>query len=1079
MGKTRVTTALTCVLVLLTAMALVFALCACGKRHSNPPAFTIAPVPQTLSDITRRINALPVPDGVSPELFLELKVALKDSLAMRDAAGVSFIRLPVTGDENIVDDLDYREDGLGGWELTWHYKNVGDYDQNGSVGISDITPIAMYYKQPATPPTTIAADGDNSGTVDIADITPLAIHFNYEAAHYSVRSSDTQSGAYTNEVGQVVVVESTADSTGFLRFNFTLPTTESMWYRVVPLNSASSEGVPSTPVFFQVPGDATNIISVTPTQGVEGADITFSAAVTGTEPLIFDWDFGGGATPDTSTLRSPQVQLGAIGNYNASLAVTNDYGADDYSFMLSVTEPPPANRIDITATKTTINIGETTTVLVSAEDMEYSFAALGSAVTGYDLNVVEPDWPTFNIGGFGGGCWDKDGIWAEGFGDMMDFLSPQFFFQYMDVGWVYHTHPVNSYLNSVEVNVTPLSGFIPERSGGDLCNFEFTGNGGGMTVLYFVSEKNPGAADPQKLTFYYDDALERHLYELGDPLVINVNPLAAEPPQVTWLHPQYAETGTDQTFSAGISGSPPFSLTWTFGIGATPSYYEGPLPVVTMGEPGQYEGSLTVDGAEGTVDHDFTYFVTTPDYDEVENNDDSTEANPLPPFPVNGFRGNVGSGGYDGDDDDYYTFYAESGEYFDVYVSAPVGGENLTVELLDSSQAVLATAPGETEALSLSWLMLSDSDYFIRVGTSGAGAADYAFNAHLEVLSPWPTSLVPADSGGSHEVALANVQGRPCIAFRAGSETASDLYFARNEFANGMGTWTVSLLPLGMTYRSGLEIAEVDDRPAIACVSSDGPVHFIINQSSDGTGGWDSYRVSATGSDCSGVFMGFVQNHPSVVYYNANEQRLEYARCGSSDGSGAWQIISVYASANPILSPWLRVLKTGRPSVSYADGVTSQISLAIANDNDGIGMWEAYIVDAGLTQAGTTSLTVNDGRPAVSYTTGAAGIRYAINVAENGRGEWLPQSLPFAMGGDAQHLRLFNGLPVLVFQGLGDTVRYATNAEADASAPWDFTVAATNAELTGAAAFAYVNSRPAFVYHSTAADELVFARRDY
>jgi hypothetical protein len=295
-----------------------------------------------------------------------------------------------------------------------------------------------------------------------------------------------------------------------------------------------------------------------------------------------------------------------------------------------------------------------------------------------------------------------------------------------------------------------------------------------------------------------------------------------------------------------------------------------------------------------------------------------------------------------------------------------------------------------------------------------------------------------------------------------------------------MGVWTVSQLVLGMDYSAGLDIAEVDSRPAIACVSSGGVVYFIVNQSSDGTGGWDSYQVSAAGSDCSGVFMGFVQNNPAIVYYNAGgTPQLEYARCDTEDGSGAWQRSSVYASSNPILSPWLRVLNTDRPAISFAESSANNVRLAIADEENGNGDWMTYSVAAGLAQVGTTSLTISDGRPAVCYTTGAAGIRYAINEWENGRGTWLPQSLPFAMGNDTQHLRRFNGLPVLAFQGLGDTVRYAENSEADASAPWDFTVAAVEAELTDAAAFEYINSRPAFVYHNTLVDELVFARRSY
>ncbi len=138
-----------------------------------------------------------------------------------------------------------------------------------------------------------------------------------------------------------------------------------------------------------------------------------------------------------------------------------------------------------------------------------------------------------------------------------------------------------------------------------------------------------------------------------------------------------------------------------------------------------------------------------------------------------------------------------------------------------------------------------------------------------------------------------------------------------------------------------------------------------------------------------------------------------------------------------------------------------------------------YTVDADLSQADTTSLTVNDGRPAVCYTTGGAKVYYAINDQQNGRGGWLAQSLPFAAGNNSQRLLRHNGRPALLFDGLADTARYATNEETDGSAPWDFVVAATDAELTGSAAFRIINGRPAFVYRDTLTDGLVFARRGY
>jgi PKD repeat protein len=81
---------------------------------------------------------------------------------------------------------------------------------------------------------------------------------------------------------------------------------------------------------------APEINGVTPTSGYPGQNVTFFATVYGTSPMIYEWDFGGGATPNTSGNASPQVTLGDEGTYNASLTVTNEHGSDYYPFTLSV-----------------------------------------------------------------------------------------------------------------------------------------------------------------------------------------------------------------------------------------------------------------------------------------------------------------------------------------------------------------------------------------------------------------------------------------------------------------------------------------------------------------------------------------------------------------------------------------------------------------------------------------------------------------------------------------------------------------------------------------------------------------------
>ena len=84
------------------------------------------------------------------------------------------------------------------------------------------------------------------------------------------------------------------------------------------------------------PADAT---AVQPTSGMSGAQATFLATVAGTTPITYSWNFGGGATPDTSAATSPTVELAAEGSYSATVTVSNTFGvADTYSFDLIVSE---------------------------------------------------------------------------------------------------------------------------------------------------------------------------------------------------------------------------------------------------------------------------------------------------------------------------------------------------------------------------------------------------------------------------------------------------------------------------------------------------------------------------------------------------------------------------------------------------------------------------------------------------------------------------------------------------------------------------------------------------------------------
>lgn len=74
--------------------------------------------------------------------------------------------------------------------LSWTEMHPGDYDNNGTVAIADITPIAMMYGQDTdtsdNPGRVDLVDGDRNGRVEIADITPLAMFYGTEITGYNV-----------------------------------------------------------------------------------------------------------------------------------------------------------------------------------------------------------------------------------------------------------------------------------------------------------------------------------------------------------------------------------------------------------------------------------------------------------------------------------------------------------------------------------------------------------------------------------------------------------------------------------------------------------------------------------------------------------------------------------------------------------------------------------------------------------------------------------------------------------------------------------------------------------------------------
>jgi len=84
-------------------------------------------------------------------------------------------------------------------------------------------------------------------------------------------------------------------------------------------------------------GGEPEITDVSPTGGFTGANVMLQATISGSAPDSYSWDFGGGATPNTSSAATPTVTLGAPGIYPASLTVSGgSKSIDVFGFDLEV-----------------------------------------------------------------------------------------------------------------------------------------------------------------------------------------------------------------------------------------------------------------------------------------------------------------------------------------------------------------------------------------------------------------------------------------------------------------------------------------------------------------------------------------------------------------------------------------------------------------------------------------------------------------------------------------------------------------------------------------------------------------------
>ena len=167
-------------MILLLVVVMSLLLSACAGDQNQVPASTGS------SGMTVMVQgeSLAVPDGVDPALMENLAGELERVISARGKEPTA----PVQG--VMVDPLS-RSDSGDDAVLSWTYNNSGDYNLDGLVGVSDLTPIGIHYNKSTASPDWAAAscaDGTNDGLISVTDITPIGQNYGNFITNYVIEA---------------------------------------------------------------------------------------------------------------------------------------------------------------------------------------------------------------------------------------------------------------------------------------------------------------------------------------------------------------------------------------------------------------------------------------------------------------------------------------------------------------------------------------------------------------------------------------------------------------------------------------------------------------------------------------------------------------------------------------------------------------------------------------------------------------------------------------------------------------------------------------------------------------------------
>jgi PKD repeat protein len=362
------------------------------------------------------------------------------------------------------------------------------------------------------------------------------------------------------------------------------------------VTAVDHDGIPATYYFtlsIKALGDLPpHIYGVQPNSGDTGQQVNIATHNDGGTPDSWAWDFGGGATPGTSTAANPHVTFATAGIYDGTVTASNSAGSATWPFKLYVTELAAPHLTGVTPTSVLPNAPQGFSAANnggSAATWSWDFGGAGTP------NTSTSSLPQVQIGAKGVYDCSVTATNAAG-SDTLEF-----------------TLTVADLTAPELTAVTPLSGYLYDSAA-----FSATNSGGAADTWAwdFGGACTPGTSSSQtphvQLTAQGSfDCSVTAANAAGDMTYhFTLNVGAVRPPFIASAGPATAESTAMVQFSAHNTGGQVDTWAWDFGGGCSPGTSAAEQPLVQAGAVGQYNGSVTATNASGSHTFNFTLTVS-------------------------------------------------------------------------------------------------------------------------------------------------------------------------------------------------------------------------------------------------------------------------------------------------------------------------------------------------------------------------------------------------------------------------------------------------------------------------------------